>query len=60
MSFLTHQIPKDALKMLKTEQKSYFCENRVNKAMNDSLGTYINNISHKYSSHIIIWTQIMF
>ena len=45
MSFLTHQIPKDALKMLKTEQKSYFCENRANKAINDRLGTYINNIS---------------
>ena len=54
MSFRTHQISKDALKMLKTEQKSYFCENRANKAINDRLGTYINNISHIHSSHIII------
>ena len=54
MSFLTHQNPKDALKMLQYRAKSYFCENSANKAINDRLGTHINNISHKNSSHIII------
>ena len=33
---------------------AYFCENRANKATNDRLGTYINNISYIHSSHIII------
>ena len=54
MSFLTHQNPKDTLKMLQYRAKSYFCENSANKAINDRFETHINNISHKYSSHIII------
>ena len=60
MSFLTHQNLKNALKMLQYRAKSYFCENSANKAINDHLGTHINNISHKHSSHIIIWNQITF
>ena len=54
MSFLTHQNPKDALKMLQYRAKSYFCENSAKKAINDRLGTHINNVPHKHSSHIII------
>ena len=54
MSFLTHQNPKDALKMLKTEQNPTFAKNRANKAINNRLGKHSNIISHKYSSHIII------
>ena len=54
MSFLTHQNPKDALKMLQYRAKFYFCENNANKAINDRLRIHINNISHKNSSHIII------
>ena len=60
MSFLTHQNPKDALKMLQYRAKSHFCENGANNATNDRLRIHINNISYKHSSHIIIWAWIRF
>ena len=54
MSFLTPKTPKDAFKVPLYRAKSSVCENGANKAINGRLITHVDNISHKYSSHIII------
>lgn len=60
MSFLTPETLKDAFKYPKTGSKTLIVTNNANEALNDRLGTYLNNISHKHSLHIILWAWITF